>query len=99
MFVLYAFLISAILTVFSLIFIKIYQLENYKIKKYFKKIVKNPIFRRDKNALNFTKRVKRLIFVVFLFNFLYFFVIFFFFLNIYFFISLYLTLCFRTWTE
>lgn len=83
MFVLYVFLISAILTVFSLIFIKTYQLENYKIKKYLKKIVKNPIFRRDKNTLNFTKRVKRLIFVVFLFNFLYFFVIFYLIKNIY----------------
>lgn len=83
MFVLYSLIISIILTIFSLIFIKIYQLENYKIQNYLRKIVKINIFRKDKSALNFTKRVKRLIFIVFLFNFLCFFVIFYLISNIY----------------
>lgn len=83
MFAVYSSLCSIFFTIFSIIFIKIYQLENYKIKNYLKIIIKNPFLFGDKSALAFTKRIKRLIFIVFLFNFLYFFVIFYLIKNIY----------------
>lgn len=72
MFVLYAFLISFVLSCVGLIFIKNFQLENYKIKRYIKNILKLDFSFGDKNKLVFTKRVKRLIFINFLMNFIYF---------------------------
>ncbi len=72
MFVLYAFLISVGLTLIGFIFIKNFQLENYKIKRYIKNIVRFDFSFGDKNKLIFTKRVKRLILINFLLNFAYF---------------------------
>ncbi len=83
MFVIYSTIISIIFTIFSIIFIKAFQLENYKIKNYIKIIIKNPFLFGGKSTLAFTKRIKRLIFIIFLFNFLYFFVIFYLIKNIY----------------
>lgn len=54
----------------SLIFIRCFQLSNYSIKKYIKNLFTSNIFKIDKNRLKFTKRVKRLIFCVFLIDFL-----------------------------
>lgn len=83
MYLLYSTLVSILFTAVAIIFIKIYQLENYKIKNYLKTLFKNPFLLSDKSALVFTKRVNRLIFVVFLFNFLYFFVVYYLIKNFY----------------
>lgn len=61
MFVLNAFLMSCALASLSLIFLKVYQLEGYRIKKYFDKIVKVEFAFGGKNKLVFTKRIIRLI--------------------------------------
>ncbi len=83
MFIFYSLINSIIFILFSIIFIKIFQLENYKIKNYLKIIIKKPFLFGDKSTLAFTKRIKRLIFIIFLFNFLYFFVIFYLIKNVY----------------
>ncbi len=80
MFVLYAFLIAIMITVLDLVFIKSYQLENYKVGNYLKKTIKFEFAFGDKTKLNFTKRIKRLIFIDFLLKFLIF-LIFFGFIN------------------
>lgn len=69
MFVLYAFLIGVLFVLLDLVYIKSYQLENYKIDKYFKKAVEFDFAFGNKNKLNFTKRIKRLIFIDFLLKF------------------------------
>lgn len=79
MFVVMAFLFSAVIVAVSPIFLKIYQLENYKLKNYIKNIMKFNFSFGNKNNLKFTNRVKRLIFCEFLFNFLIFLIIFIFF--------------------
>jgi len=81
MFVLYAFLVAAALTLFGMFFLNTYQLESYKIKNYFKKVIKFEFAISEKNKLNFTKRIKRLIFFDFFLNFWAFFIIFWFFNN------------------
>ena len=43
MFIFYSLINSIIFILFSIIFIKIFQLENYKIKNYLKIIIKKPI--------------------------------------------------------
>lgn len=62
MFLVYVLCFSLIFSCFGLIFIKIYQLENYKIKKYIKNIIKFNFCINKKSKLKFTKRVCRLIF-------------------------------------
>ncbi len=94
MFIVYSIINAIIFTIYSLFFIKKYQLESYKIKSYLKTLLKNPFSFGDKNDLVFTKRIKRLIIIVFLISFLYFFLIFFFIKNIYIFIPLALILVF-----
>lgn len=88
MFVLYAFVCACVLSLLDLIYIKIFQLENYRIKNYLKKVFDFEIAFGKKNKLNFTKRIKRLIIFDFFLNFLYFFLIFFLINNIYLIISL-----------
>ncbi len=83
MFAVYSLICSIIFTIFSIYFIKYFQLENYKIKNYLKNIIKNPLLFGDKSALAFTKRIKRLLIIIFLFNFLYFFIYFYLIKNIY----------------
>lgn len=83
MYILYTVIGSIIFTLISILFIKKYQLENYNVKNYLKSIFQNPFLLGGKNTLNFTKRVKRLIFACFLCIFAYFFVIFYFIKNIY----------------
>lgn len=62
MFVLYAVLITILFVLLDLLYVKTYQLENYKIKKYIKKISRVQFAVGDKSILNYTKRVFRLIF-------------------------------------
>ena len=61
MFVLYSFLISACLAAIDLIYIKAYQLEGYKLKKYFDKAIRFKFAFGDKTFLHFTRRTIRLI--------------------------------------
>lgn len=76
MFILHSFLFSIIFSALNLIYLKTYQLENYRVKNYLKKIIKLNFSIGRKNRLKFTKRIKRLIFIEFLLNFLYFLIIF-----------------------
>lgn len=69
MFVLYAFFVSLAITLISFVYLKTYQLEGYKIKKYLKKIKNINLSFGSKNLLIFTKRIIRLIFCIFLLNF------------------------------
>lgn len=69
MFVLVAFLFALMLTCLDLIFVKLFQLENYKVKNYIKKISKFDFSVGNKTPLVYTKRVNRLIFLSFLVNF------------------------------
>lgn len=94
MFAVYSLLNSIIFTIYSIIFIKNYQLENYNIKNYLKNIFKKSSLFGDKSALTFTKRIKRLIFIIFLCNFLYFIIIFYLIKNIYLIIPIVLILIF-----
>lgn len=61
----YSALFSLIFSCFAFIFIKIYQLENYKLKKYIKNMAKFNFCFGNKTKLKFTKRVCRLIFANF----------------------------------
>lgn len=70
MFVFYAFLVTVVLTALDLIYIKTFQLENYDIKKYIKKAAEFDFAFGKKNKINFTKRLKRLIFIDFLLKFI-----------------------------
>lgn len=72
MFVLYALLVSLILTCLDLIYIKVFQLEGYKISNYIKKILKAEFSFGNKTPLVYTKRINRLIFFNFLLNLTYF---------------------------
>ena len=69
MFVLYAILFSIGLTGLSYIYVKTFQLENYRIKKYLQKAAKFNFSWGRKTPLVFTNRVKRLFFCTFLLNF------------------------------
>jgi len=69
MFVVYALLTSLIFCAVSLIYMKLYQLENYKVENYMKKVLLGEFAFGRKNKLKYTKRVKRLIFSSFLLNF------------------------------
>ena len=69
MFVLYALLVTFAFTAIDLIYTKMFQLENYKIKNYFFKIINLQFAIGKKNCLVFTNRAKRLIFCEFLTNF------------------------------
>lgn len=82
MFVLYAFLFALFVALLSLIYFKIYQLENYKIKKYIKNVFGGRFAFGDKSFLVFTKRIKRLILINFLLFFTYF-LLFFHFISIF----------------
>ena len=64
-----------------MLYFRIFQLENYKIKNYLKKIIKINIFKYEKNKLKFTKRIKRQFFIDFLIKFLTVLIIFIFFNN------------------
>lgn len=66
MFVLYAFLVSVAFLLLSFIYLKTYQLEGYKLKKYIQKVKTFEFSLGSKNILVFTKRMIRLIFCVFL---------------------------------
>lgn len=70
MFVLYAILIGVVFCLIDLIYIKVYQLENYRVKNYLKKICALNYAVGNKTKLMFTKRIKRLIFIDFLIHFL-----------------------------
>ena len=75
--VIFVSLFSAVLiTAVCLCFFKSFQLENYLIKKYIKNTIKFNFSIGNKNKLKFTNRLKRLIFVDFLYNFILFFTIF-----------------------
>lgn len=78
MYALYSFLLTFVSSVVGLFFLKSFQLEGYKLKNYIKKIVKFQFVSFDKNRLNYTKRIKRLIFFDFFLNFWLFFLIFYF---------------------
>ena len=67
--ILYALLLGGVLTILDLIFLKIFQLENYKIKKYIKNILNFNFSIGAKNNLKYTKRVQRAILFNFIFNF------------------------------
>ncbi len=69
MFALYAFLVAVALTVLSYIFVKTFQLENYRLDRYLKKAAKLDFAFGRKTPLVFTKRIKRLFFCIFLLNF------------------------------
>ena len=73
--ILYALLLGALLTILDLIYIKIFQLENYKIKKYIKNILFFNFSLGKKNNLKYTKRVQRAILINFMYNFLIFLII------------------------
>lgn len=70
MFVLYAILIAGVFCLIDLIYIKVFQLENYRIKNYLKRICELNFAVGNKTKLVFTKRIKRLVFIDFLINFL-----------------------------
>ena len=65
MFVLYAFLICVLFVGLDTVFIKTFQLENYKIKKYISKAIRLQFAFGDKTSLVLTKRIKRLLIVDF----------------------------------
>ncbi|MBP3431525.1 MAG: UDP-N-acetylmuramoyl-tripeptide--D-alanyl-D-alanine ligase [Clostridia bacterium] len=69
MFVLYAFLISLVFVTADLMFLKVYQLESYRIKNYIKKLKKMQLAFGGKTPLVFTNRIKRLVFCDFLLKF------------------------------
>ncbi len=77
MFLFYSFCFAALFLCYGLIFIKIYQLENYKIKNYIKNIIKFNFCLGNKTKLKFTKRACRLIFSNFLISFSIFIIVFF----------------------
>ena len=66
MFVLVAVVVSVCFALLDLIYIKLFQLENYRVKNYINKVLKFDFAFGKKNKLNFTKRVNRLIFIDFL---------------------------------
>lgn len=70
MFVLYAFLLALAFAGLDLIYIKTFQLEGYKLKKYFEKALHFDFAFGRKTPLVFTNRVKRLIFCDFLLKFI-----------------------------
>ncbi len=76
MFVLYAFLTAILLTGIGIFYLKMFQLENYKIKKYILKALKFEFGFGDKSVFVWTDRIKRLIFCDFLANFCIFLLIF-----------------------
>lgn len=94
MFVLYALLVTFAFTAIDLIYTKMFQLENYKIKNYFFKIINLQFAIGKKNCLVLTNRAKRLIFCEFLTNFLIFLLFFAFFLNFWMFLIIFLCLIF-----
>lgn len=69
MFVLYAFLVTIAFSGVSYIFVKLFQLENYRMSNYLKKVCKFDFAFGKKTPLVFTNRIKRLFFCIFLFNF------------------------------
>lgn len=95
MFILYAFLTTILSTFLGLVYIKTFQLENYKIKKYFIKAIKFQFSLNGKNKLIFTFRIKRLIILDFLINFGIFLIIFYFLNNYYVFIPITLFVFFK----
>ncbi len=73
---LYGFCCALFFTFISMPLFKVYQLENYKIENYIKKVLKFNFAFGDKNRLIFTKRLKRCVFCDFLLIFLIFSLIF-----------------------
>lgn len=69
MFVLFAIIVSVCFAFLDLIYIKLFQLENYRVKNYINKVLRFDFAFGKKNKLNFTKRVNRLIFIDFLIKF------------------------------
>ena len=59
MFVLYAFLTAILLTGIGIFYLKMFQLENYKIKKYILKALKFEFGFGDKSVFVWTDRIKR----------------------------------------
>lgn len=70
MFVFYAILISALFVGIDLIYFKIFQLERYDLKNYFRKIFEFNLSLGSKTKLNFTGRIKRLMAIDFLIKFI-----------------------------
>lgn len=68
MFVLYSFFASILISGVDFLFFKTFQLENYKIKNYLRNTFNFNFSMGSKNKLKITKRIKRLMCVVFLFN-------------------------------
>ena len=69
MFVLYAFLIAILILFVSCIYIKTFQLENYRVDNYWHKVKKLDFAFGKKTPLVFTNRIKRLFVCTFLLNF------------------------------
>ena len=70
MFFLFSFLLSIIFVLIDLVFFKVFQLENYKMFSYIKKVSRFQFAFGSKTPLKATKRIKRLIFCDFLVKFL-----------------------------
>ncbi len=69
MFALYALLVAIALSGLSYIFVKTFQLENYRLANYFQKVKKFDFSFGRKTPLVFTNRIKRLFFCIFLLDF------------------------------
>lgn len=69
MFVLYSFIVAFVFCGVDFVYIKSYQLENYRVKNYVKNLVGFDFLKCDKNKLIFTNRIKRLIFCDFFLKF------------------------------
>ena len=64
--ILYSFFVALALTILMFPLLKVYQLENYRIKNYLSRVLKFNFAFGDKNDLKFTKRILRMIFCAFL---------------------------------
>ena len=64
--ILYSFFVALALTVLMFPLLKVYQLENYRIKNYLSRVLKFNFAFGDKNDLKSTKRLLRMIFCAFL---------------------------------
>ena len=80
---LYALLVSLALFGLSFPLIKVYQLENYRVKNFLKNVFKFNLSFGDKNRLVFTKRLKRMLFCHFFLIFVLFLLIFYLIKNVY----------------
>ncbi len=81
--ILYSFFVALALTILMFPLLKVYQLENYRIKNYLSRVLKFNFAFGDKNDLKFTKRILRMIFCAFLLIFCIYILIFCFIENVY----------------